>query len=272
MINQGFLVNRGRTAKAHPQNKHQHLTTRSRENSFAIVRFNSHWYNIALKFKTVSFALPQTILCPKNTGKALYAGTGSLHLISSHQFPPVPISPNRPESIEMLSNGLRCATHGSTYSTWRDQKVRLRPGNRRDPMRSVRTRVMHRSHVLAGAREQQLAVCPFGVGLGIGGEGEWGWWGGGGGAGVGSRTGTWCRSALHAAWGVRLIFLALLLSAYSSAPLLPRTHNTLARGAPRSTHSLVSGNLNAGVSYTGKTPVLQKWKGEEEEEEEQERN
>lgn len=30
---------------------------------------------------------------------------------------------------------------------------------------------MHRSHVLAGAREQQLAVCPFGVGLGIGGEG-----------------------------------------------------------------------------------------------------
>lgn len=64
-------------------------------------------------------------------------------------------------------------------------------------MRSVRTRVMHRSHVLAGAREQQLAVCPFGVGLGIGGEGVEG--GGGGGAGVGSRTGMWCRSALHAA-------------------------------------------------------------------------
>lgn len=41
-------------------------------------------------------------------------------------------------------------------------------------MRSVRTRVMHRSHVLAGAREQQLAVCPFGVGLGIGGEGRGG--------------------------------------------------------------------------------------------------
>lgn len=56
---------------------------------------------------------------------------------------------------------------------------------------------MHRSHVLAGAREQQLAVCPFGIGLGIGGEGAEG--GGGGGAGVGSRTGMWCRSALHAA-------------------------------------------------------------------------
>lgn len=130
----------------------------------------------------------------------------------------------------MLSDGLRCATHGSTCSTWRDQKVTLRPGNRRDLMRSVRTRVMHRSHVLAGAREQQLAVCPFGVGLGIGGEGgggRWRWR-----SRVGSRTGMWCRSALHAAWGVRLIFLTLLLSAYSSAPLLPRTHNTLACAAP----------------------------------------
>lgn len=70
-------------------------------------------------------------------GKALYAGTGSQHCVYLQQFP-VTISSNRPESLEMLINGLRCATRKSTYMA-RSVKSHWGRGIRLDLVRSLKT-------------------------------------------------------------------------------------------------------------------------------------
>lgn len=138
--------------------------------------------------------------------------------------------------------------------TRRDQRVTLRPGNRRDLMRSARTRVMHRSRV---SQCQETTGCSLSIwcrgfvsgvveesGVGFGREPD-----------VVPLDPACCmRRAAH--FSHTTAFSLVLCPARS-------THTKHTRVCcSRSTHSLVSGNLNAGVSYTGKTPVLQKkWRG-----------
>lgn len=180
----------------------------------------------------------------------MYAGTGSVHLVYSSQSPLIDL--NREKCSAMAYGALHMKV-----PTGRDQRVTLRPVNRRDLTRSVGTSVTRRSRVLARARKQQVAVCPFGAGASYQGvveeleERGWGW--------VENRV--WCCSTLHAAWGVLLIFFLTLLLSDLVLRLARSTHTKHTRMCCScSTHSLVSGNLNVGVSYTGKTPVLQKMK------------
>lgn len=142
-----------------------------------------------------------------------------------------------------------------TVPTWQDQKVTWRPGNRPDLFWLTSSLSQYRSDTQVlfsqwcGTTGYLSSVC----------------WG--------SYQGQW-RSRGYTEWDlnvrvapvgparcIRLTshFLCLFFSLYLFSTALPTKLNTHTRiRCSPSTHSLVSGNLNAGVSYTRKTPMLKK--------------